>query len=430
MHEPIIRVSDLSKVYRLYDNAVDRLKESLLPFNRRYHRDFYALKDISFEVRQGESIGIIGKNGSGKSTLLKILTGVLMPTSGSVTVNGKVSSLLELGAGFNHEMTGIENVYFYGTVMGYSKQEMDARMDNILAFADIGAFVHQPVKTYSSGMFVRLAFAAAINVDPDILIIDEALSVGDIFFQQKCFAKIREIITSGATLLFVTHSMAVMQNLCDRSLLLSSGSVVMDGDPVACGSAYYQAETTLSDRTNSSAALPAHVNVGDERNNDPCNHNILSTARSEQGNKDLEILAASFRTAEAGTGFDVQIYDTVEVRVRIRANALIVAPNVGFSLFDRMNNLVFSTSTLQRHLHLTTMQAGEEKIITFKIKLAVAPGEYNFALGCGEPDSADPGVGRTHHRFLGLGPIQIVRNTDTVVPFYGFVDLPTEVRQE
>jgi len=181
-----IKAENLTKTYRLYDSNLDRLKESLHPLRRKYHHEFNALHDFNFEVKKGETVGIIGKNGSGKSTLLKIITGVLTPTSGSVTVNGRISALLELGAGFNPELTGIENVYFNGTLMGYSKEEMHAKLDDILGFADIGEFVRQPVKSYSSGMFVRLAFAVAINIDPDILIVDEALAVGDIFFQQKC----------------------------------------------------------------------------------------------------------------------------------------------------------------------------------------------------------------------------------------------------
>ena len=179
-----IKVESLSKIYKLYNTPMDRLKETMHPFRKKYHKDFFALKDISFEVKKGETFGIIGKNGSGKSTLLKIITGVLSPSSGNVTVNGRVSSLLELGAGFNPELNGIENIYFYGTINGFSKEEMDSRLDSILAFADIGEFVFQPVKSYSSGMYVRLAFAVAIQVDPEILIIDEALSVGDIFFQK------------------------------------------------------------------------------------------------------------------------------------------------------------------------------------------------------------------------------------------------------
>ena len=184
-----VRIQHLTKTYKLYDRSIDRLKESLHPLRRRYHRDFHALKDVSFEIGKGETFGIIGRNGSGKSTLLKIIAGVLTPSAGHLEVRGKVSALLELGIGFNPDLTGRENIYFSGTIMGFSREEMDEKVDDILAFADIGDFINQPVKTYSSGMFVRLAFAMATNVDPDILIIDEALSVGDIFFQTKCYKK-------------------------------------------------------------------------------------------------------------------------------------------------------------------------------------------------------------------------------------------------
>lgn len=226
-----IRVENLSKVYKLYNSPVDRLKESLHPLRRRYHHDFYALNDVTFEIKKGESVGIIGKNGSGKSTLLKILTGVLTPTSGKVSVNGKVSALLELGAGFNPELTGLENVYFNGMLMGYSREEMDERLDDILSFADIGEFVQQPVKTYSSGMFVRLAFAVAVNVEPEILIIDEALAVGDLAFQAKCFDKIHRMKATGTTILFVTHSMSTFLQLCNHGFLLNDGVVIASGEP-------------------------------------------------------------------------------------------------------------------------------------------------------------------------------------------------------
>ena len=185
-----IKVENLSKIYKLYNRPVDRMKESLHPFRKKYHKEFFALNDVSFELKKGETLGIIGKNGSGKSTLLKIITGVLAPASGSVYVNGKVSALLELGAGFNPEMSGIENVFFQGAIMGYSRQEMDSKIDEILSFADIGEFVYQPVKTYSSGMFARLAFAVAMSVwILTILIVDEALAVGDARFVKKCYER-------------------------------------------------------------------------------------------------------------------------------------------------------------------------------------------------------------------------------------------------
>ena len=191
--ENAITVNDVTKIYRMYDKPIDRLKESLHPRHKEYHKKFYALNKISFQVKKGETVGIIGTNGSGKSTILKIITGVLSPTTGSVEVEGNISALLELGAGFNSDYTGIENIYMNGTMMGFSRKEMDEKLQDILDFADIGDFVYQPVKTYSSGMFVRLAFALAINVEPEILIVDEALSVGDVFFQSKCYRRMEEI---------------------------------------------------------------------------------------------------------------------------------------------------------------------------------------------------------------------------------------------
>ena len=222
----VVQVKNLSKVYKLYDRPIDRLKESLHPFRRKYHREFHALNDVSFEIFKGETLGIIGKNGAGKSTLLKIITGVLTPSKGEVSIKGKISALLELGAGFNPEFTGIENIYMNGTILGYSKCEMDEKLENILNFADIGDYVYQPVKMYSSGMFARLAFSVAINVDPDILIVDEALSVGDIAFQYKCFQRMNELKAKGVTLIIVSHSTQQILQHCDRALLLDHGNLL------------------------------------------------------------------------------------------------------------------------------------------------------------------------------------------------------------
>ena len=229
--ENAITVKDVTKIYKLYDKPIDRLKEALNPFHKEYHKKFYALNNLSFEVKKGETVGIIGTNGSGKSTILKIITGVLTPTTGEVEVNGVISALLELGAGFNMDYTGIENIYMNGTMMGFSKKEMDAKLQEILDFADIGDFVYQPVKTYSSGMFVRLAFALAINVEPEILIVDEALSVGDVFFQSKCYRRMEEIRQKGTTILMVTHDMGSIIKYCDKVVLLNKGNFVAEGAP-------------------------------------------------------------------------------------------------------------------------------------------------------------------------------------------------------
>ena len=224
-----ISVNDVSKMYKLYDNPMDRLKESLGLSRKKKYKEHYALNHVSFQVHKGETVGIIGTNGSGKSTILKIITGVLSPTAGEIAVNGRISALLELGAGFNGEYSGLENVYLNGSMIGFSREEIDAKLQSILDFADIGDFIYQPVKTYSSGMFVRLAFAVAINIDPEILIVDEALSVGDVFFQAKCYRKFEEFKEMGKTILFVSHDLSSIGKYCDRVVLLNKGEKLAEG---------------------------------------------------------------------------------------------------------------------------------------------------------------------------------------------------------
>jgi lipopolysaccharide transport system ATP-binding protein len=226
-----ISVKNLSKTYRIFGHPTDRIKQMLTLGKVRFHREFTALQDVSFEIKKGEAVGIIGRNGSGKSTLLQLICGILKPSSGEVRVNGRISALLELGSGFNPEFTGRENVYFQGAIMGIPRAEIDAKFDEIAAFADIGEFIDQPVRTYSSGMYVRLAFATAIHSTPDILIVDEALSVGDEPFQRKCFERIRLIREHGGTIIYVSHNMASIVELCDHALLLKQGRLTVTGNP-------------------------------------------------------------------------------------------------------------------------------------------------------------------------------------------------------
>lgn len=233
--EYAIRIDNVTKKYNLYANARDRFREAVGIRNKNLHSDFYALNGVSFDVQKGETVGIVGTNGSGKSTLLKIITGVLNPTDGNLQVQGKISALLELGAGFNQEYTGLENIYLNGRMMGYTRKEMESRVDAIIEFAEIGEFIHQPVKTYSSGMFARLAFAVAINVEPDILIVDEALSVGDLFFQNKCFRKFEELKQKNVTILFVSHDIASVRQMCSRVLWIEKGNqVIFDQSDKVC----------------------------------------------------------------------------------------------------------------------------------------------------------------------------------------------------
>jgi lipopolysaccharide transport system ATP-binding protein len=226
-----VSVRNLTKRYRLFGHPGDRIKQFFSLGLKQYHRDFTALQDVSFDIRRGETVGIIGRNGSGKSTLLQLICGILKPTGGTVQVNGRISALLELGAGFNPEFTGRENVYFQGALQGFTQAQMDERCDAIAAFADIGQFIDQPVRTYSSGMFVRLAFAVAIHADPDILIVDEALAVGDAAFQRKCFAQIDRLRAADCTIIFVSHDMGAINAHCDRAFLLEHGRLALSGPP-------------------------------------------------------------------------------------------------------------------------------------------------------------------------------------------------------
>lgn len=239
MSDTVINIQNLSKIYKLYNQHIDRLKEAVNPFKKQYHRKFYALKNVDIQVKKGEILGIVGRNGAGKSTLLKIITGVLTPSGGKCTVNGRVSALLELGTGFNPDLTGMENIYFNGTIMGYSREEMESKVDDILSFAELGDFIGQPLKTYSSGMKSRLGFAVAINIDPEVLILDEVLAVGDELFKRKCYAKMEQLFQCGCTVLFVSHTLSTVNQMCSRSILIDNGEVILNG-PSKMVTTFYQ----------------------------------------------------------------------------------------------------------------------------------------------------------------------------------------------
>jgi lipopolysaccharide transport system ATP-binding protein len=450
--EPIITVNNVSKAYRIWESPAARLRSPLLetaagvfPKNSPPHRalsgsaargwrDFYALRDISFQVRRGEGTGIIGRNGSGKSTLLQLIAGTLQPTTGSIDVQGRVAALLELGSGFNPDFTGRENVYLNGAIFGFSKTEMDRRFESIAEFAEIGSFMDQPVKIYSSGMMIRLAFSVATATQPDILIVDEALSVGDVFFQQKCFTRIREMLANGTTLLFVSHDVGGVQNLCSHAVLLHEGAAVFQGPPEEAASRYY----ALSGRGTASAfkthtVRPDAASRADrekkraELTTEFSEHNILPRARSRHGNGEMKIEAASFINELGEHSMTVEMGKRVTIPVRVRAERAIAEPSVGLNLIDRMNNLVFAAGTRQLGAPMPAMSAGEERVITFRLELAVQPGEYTFSIGCGEPSDEGPNHGYVQDRHEGLGPITVHANAGHLWPFYGIARLPLEI---
>jgi ABC-type polysaccharide/polyol phosphate transport system ATPase subunit len=379
MKEIAIQVENLTKVYPLYNKPIDRLKEALHPFRKQYHHDFYALNDISFEVAKGETVGIIGQNGSGKSTLLKIITGVLTPTSGSVKVNGRISSLLELGTGFNPDLTGIENVYFYGTINGFTKDQMDTKLDAILGFADIGEFVQQPVKTYSSGMFVRLAFACAIQIEPEILIVDEALSVGDMLFQAKCMSKMKTLIDSGVTVLFVTHSLDQIISLCNIAALIDKGRLEKFGDVKTVTDLYrakYLEEVNKgqnreyiysAEQKEEEITFPSK-----ESNNIPFEH---------KGSGELLLSKVEIWDSKGKLiSEEVEYNDTLKIKLTIKAKQTIRNIGVGLYLVTQYGLMMFAGGTKNTDLYNQEIQNGNYLEIIFYTAFPIMHGNYSLTV--------------------------------------------------
>jgi lipopolysaccharide transport system ATP-binding protein len=351
-----IVIKDLTKTYRIYDRPLDRIKEAI--FGARYHQDFHALKGVSLEIPKGVCLGIVGLNGSGKSTLLQCIAGVLTPTSGIVEVNGKISALLELGAGFNGEYTGLENVRFQCAIMGYSPEETAALLPQIVEFADIGDFINHPVKTYSSGMYVRLAFSVAISVDPDILIVDEALAVGDIRFQAKCLSKIREFRAAGKTLLFVSHDAGAVKALCDVACLLDRGSLVHSGSPVDVFNLYN--------------ALIAERDVAQTKEQ----HGL----KERSGNQNVRINKAEILNTNGLTQETFTTGDVVTVRVELASQIVADDVTVGILFRDRLGRDVFGTNTYHLGKPLKFAKVGDRVVCEFKVKLDLGPDIYTLTV--------------------------------------------------
>lgn len=319
MMNVIIEINDIVKSYKLYDKPADRFKEAIHPFKRIYHKEFVALNGINLSVEKGDAIGILGRNGSGKSTLLKMITGVLTPTSGDIKVNGKISAILELGAGFNPEYTGRENIYLNGLMMGHNREKMNEKIESIIEFADIGDFIDQPVKLYSSGMFARLAFAVSINVEPDILIVDEALAVGDTRFQTKCIDKMKELKRNGTTILFVSHASEQVKRFCNKAVWIKNGEIEIIGDSsevVDRYEDYMRNDMGDSEKTTE----PPRVEVLDSDFTLPANPDILALITNVGINK------TTFKTFdELNVEIEYEVYE--EIIDDLLLGAAIYTPN-------------------------------------------------------------------------------------------------------
>ncbi len=431
--EMAISVRGVGKMYRIYDRPQDRLKQMLWRGRRLYGREFWALRDVSFELRRGETLGIIGRNGSGKSTLLQIIAGTLAPTEGEVQVQGGVAALLELGSGFNPEFTGRENVFLNGSILGFSHQEMALLFDEIVAFADIGAFIDQPVKTYSSGMVVRLAFAVQAHVRTDVLIIDEALSVGDIFFQQKCFNHIRQLQKRGVTILYVSHDLTSVQNICDQAILMKDGAAVFNGDPNEAVSRYYSVlGQQIGGRGTRGVAQEAERQIGTTINVEALiERSILRGDDSRHGARGLELVAARVCDDTGGDALSTRMMGGLRFYVLLRANQPIDNPTIGIHLYDRLGNLVFAIGSTQLHSDLPPLDIGEYVAACLRVELRVQPGEYIFSLTAGEAIvSENPNLGFVHDSHELLGPINVQQPIDPLLPFYGVAQLPTAFEYE
>ena len=405
--KPAITVKDLKKVYKLYDKPSDRFKEAF-GLTRKKAKEHYALNGVSLEIFQGETVGIIGTNGSGKSTILKIITGVLSPTSGEVNVSGRISALLELGAGFNMEYNGIENVYLNGTMMGFSQKEIDAKLPEILKFADIGDYVYQPVKTYSSGMFVRLAFAVAINIDPEILIVDEALSVGDVFFQAKCYHKFEEFKKMGKTIVFVSHDLSSISKYCDRVYLLNQGNLLGEGSPKEMIDAYKRVlvgQYEIHDKEDMDIHIP---------------ENVLNPELLEYGTKQAE-MTEFYITDDKGVKTTAVIKGTeFTIHVKVAFRDRIVAPIFAFSFKNIKGTEITGTNSMIEKAFLEPVEAGVVKEVTFKQNMSLQGGEYLLSLGVTGYEGSEFQV---YHRLYDVLNVTVVSDKDTV----GFYDMNSKV---
>ena len=414
----LIQVDGLSKVYALYDRPFDRLKEALHPGGRKFHRDFFALQDVAFAVRRGETLGIVGRNGSGKSTLLKILAGVLTPTAGAVRVRGRVSALLELGTGFNPELTGLENVYLQGTLMGYARREMEARVPGIVAFADVGEFIHQPVKHYSSGMFVRLAFACAIHVEPDVLIVDEALAVGDVEFQQKSYQAICRLRDAGTAVLLVSHDLGSIVEFCGAAVLLDHGRIVARG---RAGEVVNKFKQLMSTHALEAAPPPAVAAPAAAAWTGALNaHFKREKCTEEYGGGVATILDWGVLDPTGQPTALIDNADEIEIRVVLRFNQDCRRPIAGYFLTDAKGREIVGTNTEFEGFELGPRRAGETVAVRFRQRLAVAPGAYLLNVGCSEYVDGEIVA---HHRLYNLTALTIHSRKR----FVGFCALETDI---
>ncbi|HET8549797.1 MAG TPA: ABC transporter ATP-binding protein [Bryobacteraceae bacterium] len=419
-----VQFRGVSKSYPVYNSPPDRLKE-LVTFNRlRRHSDFWALRDLSFDVRRGETFCIIGENGSGKSTLLQLVAGILHPTTGEVSMLGRVAALLELGSGFNPEFTGRENVYLNASILGLTRRQIDERYGRIAAFAEIGSFIDQPVKTYSSGMAVRLAFAVAIHVDPEILLVDEALAVGDIYFRQRCMRKVHELRARGVTILFVSHAMGDVKAIGDRTMWLEGGCVRELGATDAVVAKYLAAMTQKDSEYLGANAPPAQVPGSNARALAPPPEVVtrIPNVDHRHGDGRAEVIGIAVLDAQGNPLRLLEPAGSIVVRISVRANEYLSLPNVGFIIRNHMGIDFAGTNTTREGRQLAPMHAGEVRTVDFHVDLPyLYPSHFSFS-----PAIAD-GTLHAYQTCDWIDNALTLQMGHGEAPIYGYMHLPCRI---
>ena len=410
-----IRIEHLNKVYKLYDRNRDRVKDALGFGKKASYKEHFALRDVNLTITKGETVGIIGTNGSGKSTILKIITGVLNQTSGDVVIDGRISALLELGAGFNMEYTGIENIYLNGTMIGFSEEEIDEKLQDILDFADIGEFVYQKVKTYSSGMFVRLAFAVAINIDPEILIVDEALSVGDVFFQNKCYRKFEDFKKQGKTILFVSHDLSSISKYCDRVVLLEKGTKIAEGAPKEIIDMYKKVLVGQLNSHGDTSKSVAYTGEGSWKS-----QMTLNPKLDEYGSGLAEFEDYCALDADGNITNSIIKGEDFSVKLKVRFFEKIQDPIFAVSIKNMQGTEITGTNTMIEKVTTGTPEAGDVLMATFTQKMDLQGGEYLISLGCVGYRDGDFTV---YHRLYDVFNLTVISAKDSV----GYYDMNSEV---
>jgi len=410
----MIKVEGISKQFKLYRSPADRLKEII--FRKKYHKDFVALENISFEIGPGETLGIIGQNGAGKSTLLKILSGIVIPDRGTIQIDGKVTGLLELGTGFNAEMTGLENIYMNGTLIGMTREEIDRKKQTIIDFSELGEFINEPIKTYSSGMVMRLAFSIAIHADPTCFLVDEALSVGDAYFQQKCMRKIQEFRAGGGSIVFVSHDMNAVKTLCDSAIMLDNGRVIDCGEPKDVVDFYQNMVLKKMHKGD----VPVQVQVKSVEKEHPVNNSAISTG---------EVELVSFKVCNEN-GQEISYIESekkIKIVYEIRSLKELDDPHYGLFIRNKLGISIFESNTYCMKIQTQKLLKNQIARVEWEMDIPLAAGQYSFSIGIAN-HGFDRGSFKEYTLLLyDLGILMILENPNTIL-FSGICNLKPAIK--